>query len=90
MNPNDMQALQQAYQQAGDVAIHFKFLVYSTYAAIIICATFSILIFWKLRGIANEFMKFRIAYEMAEGRKARAAKPTPHRTDDQSRCMPKS
>jgi hypothetical protein len=48
MNPNDMQNVLNMQQQAADVAIHFKFLVYSTHAAIIVCAIFSILIFWKL------------------------------------------
>jgi hypothetical protein len=36
----------------------------------------------RLRDIADELLKFRIAYEMAEDRKARAAKPTPPRADD--------
>lgn len=52
MNQNDLQNLmnaqQQAYQQAADVSMHFKFLVYSTHLAIIICAIFSVFIFWKL------------------------------------------
>jgi len=91
MNPNDMQNLISAQQQAIHHAeFQVYFFGYTTYAAIIICAIFSVLIFWKLRGIADEFLKFRIAYEMAEGRKARAAKPTPPRGDDESRFMPKS
>jgi hypothetical protein len=94
MNPNDMQALlnaqQQAYQQAADVAVHFKFLVYSSYASIIICAVFSILIFLKLRNIADEFRMFRIAYEMADDRKIQIPVPTPRPADDDSRYLPKS
>ena len=86
MNP-DMQAVYQQMQQAQQ---HAMFIGYTTYAAIIICAIFSVLVFLKLRDIAAEFLKFRITYEMAEDRKARAAKPTPPRTDDQSRYMPKS
>jgi hypothetical protein len=35
-----------------------------------------------LRDIAGELRKLRIAYEMAENRKAHAAKPTPPRADD--------
>jgi hypothetical protein len=45
---NDMQNIQSVQQQAYDVAVHFKLLAYSTYAAIILCAIFSVLIFWKL------------------------------------------
>ena len=41
-------------------------------------------------GIADELRKFRIAYEMAEDSKARAAKPAPPRADDESRFMPQS
>ena len=91
MNPNDMQNMLNAQQQAIHQAeFQMYFIGYTTYAAIIICAIFSILIFWKLRGIAAEFLKFRITYEMVEDRKARAAKPTPPRADDESRYMPKS
>ncbi len=77
MNPNDMQNLINAQQQAANVAIHLEFLVYSTYVAILICTVFLVLIFWKLRGIADEFLKFRITYQMVEDRKVHAAKPTP-------------
>ena len=90
MNPNDMQAIQQAYQQAGDVAIHFKFLVYSTYVLILICTVFLTLIFWKLRGVIDELRMFRIAFEMADDRKTQSAAPAPPRADDDSRYLPKS
>ena len=91
MNPNDIQNLINAQQQAMQRAeFQMYFLGYTTYAAIIICAIFSVLIFWKLRGIADEFLKFRIAYEMAEDRKARAHKSSPPRADGDSRFMPKS
>jgi type I restriction enzyme M protein len=63
---------------------------YFTYAAIIICAIFSILIFWKLRDIADELRKFRIAFEMADNRKTQSAAPAPLRADDDSRYLPKS
>jgi len=90
MNQNDMQNLMSVQQQAADVAIHFKFLVYSTYAAILISTAFLALIFWKLREVLDELRKFRITQGMAEDRKARAAKPTPPGADDESRYMPKS
>jgi hypothetical protein len=44
----------------------------------------------RLRDIADELMKFRIAYEMSEGRKDEAAKRTPPRADADSRYAPKS
>jgi hypothetical protein len=44
----------------------------------------------RLRDIADELRKFRIAFEMAEDRKAQSAAPTPRRTDDDSRYLPKS
>jgi hypothetical protein len=91
MNPNDIQNLINAQQQAVQRAeFQMYFLGYTTYAAIIICAIFSVLIFCKLRDINAEFLKLRIAYEMAQERKARAARPTPPRADDPSRLMPKS
>ena len=91
MNPNDIQNLLNAQQQAMQRAeFQMYFFGYTTYAAIIVCAIFSVLIFWKLRAIADEFLKFRITYEMAEERKARALKPTPPRADDDSRFLPKS
>ena len=78
------------YQQAADVALHFKFLVYSTYAAILVCTVFLVLIFWKLRNIADELRQFRVAFEMADDRKTQSAAPTLPRTDDDSRYLPKS
>ena len=44
----------------------------------------------RLRDIAGELRKFRIAYEMAEDCKARATTSAPPRTDDDSRYLPKS
>lgn len=91
MNPNDMQALLAAQQQALQRAeFQMYFIGYSTYAAIIICAIFSVLIFWKLRQMADEFKRFRIAYEFAEDRKARATAPAARHAADDSRFMPKS
>jgi hypothetical protein len=91
MNPNDMQNLLNAQQQALHQAeFQMYFLGYSTYAAIIICAVFSILIFLRLRNIADELRMFRIAFEMAEDRKTQSAAPAPPRADDDSRYLPKS
>ena len=87
MNPNDMQNLM---AQAEAAQRHAQLLGYSAYVAIITCAIFSTLIFWKLLHISDELRKFRIAYEMAEDSKARAAKPTPPRASDDSRYAPKS
>jgi hypothetical protein len=44
----------------------------------------------RLRDIANELRKFRIAYEMVEDRKTKPPEPAPPRTDDDSRYLPKS
>ena len=84
---NLLNAQQQALHQAE---FQMYFLGYSTYAAIIICAIFSILIFRKLRDIAHELRKFRIAFEMADDRKTQSAAPAPPRADDDSRYLPKS
>jgi len=63
MNPNDLQNLINEQQQALHQAeFQMDFLGFATHAAIIICAIFSVLIFWKLRGIADKFLKFRITY----------------------------
>ena len=44
----------------------------------------------RLRDIAGELRKFRIAYEMADDRKTQSAAPAPPRADDDSRYLPKS
>ena len=44
----------------------------------------------RLRDIADELRKFRIAYEMADDRKTQSAAPAPPRADDDSRYLPKS
>ena len=96
MNPNDMQNLINAQRQAE---FQMYFLAYSTYAAIIICAIFSILIFWRLRDIADELRKFRIAFEMADDRRQPSGslrKPTsdspdnPFQEGGEERYKPKS
>jgi hypothetical protein len=44
----------------------------------------------RLRDIADELRKFRIAYEYAEDRKTKSTTPAPPRTDDDSSYLPKS
>ena len=44
----------------------------------------------RLRDIADELRKFRIAFEMAEDRKPQSASSAPPRADDDSRYLPKS
>ena len=51
-----MEQTQQAQQQLLDISMHAKFLAYSTYVAIILCAIFSILIFWKLCQIHQQLV----------------------------------
>jgi hypothetical protein len=48
------------------------------------------LFYARLRDIADELRKFRIAFEMADDRKTHATTPAPPRTDDDSRFLPKS
>ena len=66
----------------GIVAIQFAFLLIGAWVIFMFYA--------RLRDIADELQKLRITYEMVEGRKAHAAKPTPPRSDDDSRFAPKS
>jgi len=92
MNP-DLQALYQQMQQAQQHAI---FMGYSTYAAILICAVFSVLIFWKLCQIKTLLQSSAHAYP------ARPTVPTvfqtspfadaskPETAPDDSRFQPKT
>jgi hypothetical protein len=92
MNPNDILAQQQAivsqYLQTyqnwfwGMIAIQLAFLL--------IGALVIYMFYARLRDIADELRKFRIAYEFAEDQKARPAQPTPPRADADSRYAPKS
>jgi hypothetical protein len=60
-------------------------------AVMFIFGMFVIYMFYaRLRDIADELRKFRIAYEMAEDRKARVPTPTPPHADDDLRYLPKS
>lgn len=48
--------LQNLMAQAEAAQRHAQFLGYSTYAAIIVCAIFSVLIFWKLCQIQKQLL----------------------------------
>ncbi len=92
MNPNDILAQQQAianqYLQTyqnwfwGMIAIQIVFMLIGAWVIYMFYA--------RLRDIADELRKFRIAYEMADDRKAHASKPTPPPAGDDSRYAPKS
>lgn len=88
MNPNDLMAQQQALINHAQ-NMFWAFLV--IYGAMFMFGMWVVYMFYaRLRDIADELRKFRIAYEMAEDHKAQSAAPTPHRTDDDSRYLPKS
>ena len=79
MNPNDIVAQQQAYanqlmQQAHQ---NYLFILVIQLAALFMGAWVLYMFYARLRDIADELRKFRIAYEMAEDSKARAAKSAP-------------
>jgi len=60
-------------------------------AVMFIFGMFVIYMFYaRLRDIADELRKFRIAFEMAEDRKPQSASSAPPRADDDSRYLPKS
>jgi hypothetical protein len=75
MNPNDylaqLQAQQQAILQSGQ---HVQFIMLLISIAGIIGTAWALFMFYaRLRDIADELQKLRIAYMMAEDRKAHAA-----------------
>ena len=71
MNPNDIYAQQQALlNQVMQHAQHVLWAFLVIYAAMFIFGMFVIYMFYaRLRDIADELRKFRIAYEMAEDRR---------------------
>lgn len=91
MNP-DLQAVYQQMQQAQQYTI---FIGYSTYAAILICAALSVLIFWKLCQIKTLLQTSAQAYlvKQAAQRTSKSSSAvdsgTPPRTDEDSRFRPK-
>jgi predicted membrane-bound mannosyltransferase len=92
MNPNDLVAQQQSYMnQMMQNAQHTQWALLALWAASMLISFGVIYLFYaRLRDIADELRKLRIAYEMAEDRKARAATSAPPRADDDSRYLPKS
>jgi hypothetical protein len=88
MNPNDIYAQQQVIMNQAQ-HVFWAFLV--IYGAMFVFGVWVVYMFYaRLRDIADELRKLRIAFEFAEDRKARAAKPTPPRASDESRYTPKS
>ncbi len=79
MNPNDMVAQQQAYANQLMQQAHQNYLALLVIqlAALLVGAWVLYMFYARLRDIADELRKFRIAYEMAEDNKARGSKPTP-------------
>lgn len=92
MNPNDILAQQQAIlNQAMQNAQHWTVAMILFEIAFMLIGAWVIYMFYaRLRDIADELRKFRIAYELAEDQKARPAQPTPPRASDDSRYAPKS
>jgi len=92
MNPNDILAQQQAMlnqlaqnQQHWTVAMLIIGIVSPLIGAWVIYMFYA-----RLRDIADELMQIRIIYQMSEGRKDQAAKPTPPHAGDDSSYAPKS
>jgi hypothetical protein len=92
MNPNDYVAQQQAIlNQAMQTQQHWVWGMIAIELAFLLIGAWVIYMFYaRLRDLADELMKFRIAYEMSEGRKDEAAKRTPPPADANSRYAPKS
>jgi hypothetical protein len=92
MNPNDIIAQQQAMlNQTMQHAQEVQLACLIIGAAMFIFGIFVVYLFYaRFRDIADELRKLRIAFEFAEDRKARAAKPTPPRASGESPYLPKS
>jgi|SRR5665213_2713326 len=78
MNPNDIFAQQQtALNQLAQNGQHLIFGIMAVQLAFFILVCWVIYLFYaRLRDIANELMKFRIAYEFAQERDASARLPS--------------
>src|SRR5580658_7618547 len=81
MNPNDIYAQQQAaFNQLNQALQHVQY--WSTGLMVLGLAVFMVqcwvvyLFYARLRDIANELMKFRIAYEFAEERNSKVRLPS--------------
>jgi hypothetical protein len=90
---NLLNAQQEAAQQASDVSMHFKFLPYSTFAAMIICAVFSVLIFWKLcqihRGLRGHSMMRPDPLRVPTTSSSGSSFPMQSAAEDDTQYMPK-
>ena len=101
MNPNDIIAQQQAMlNQAMQHAQQVQWMYLAISAAMFIFGMFVVYLFYaRLRDIADELRKFRIAFEMADDRRQPGGslrKPTPAPPDNpfqeggEERYKPKS
>jgi hypothetical protein len=92
MNSNDILAQQQAIlNQAMQNAQNWQIVYLVVSLAIFIIGAWVIYMFYaRLRDIADELRKFRIAYELAEDQKARPAQPKSPPADEDLRSLPKS
>jgi hypothetical protein len=93
MNPNDILAQQQAYlNQAVERSQHMMWGVIAIYLALFIIGLVVLFLFYaRLRDIADELRKLRVAFELSEDRKARATSSSrqPANPSGEDRYMPK-
>jgi len=93
MNPNDLLAQQQALlNQAMQNAQRWQFAGLAIGLAMLILGAWVLYMFYaRLRDIADELRKFRIAYEMAEERKGHGVQPSrqPQAPPEDERYKPK-
>ena len=101
MTPEFQNLINQSQQNLAAAQFKMYLLVYSTYAAILICAIFSILIFWKLCQIhkhltatdqpQNPFRPAGPIADLAAGSAAnQAAHTEPPPDSEDKRYMPKT
>jgi hypothetical protein len=84
MNPNDMQDVLEMQRQAATLARHSEFLGCSQHVAILFCAVFSILIFWRL----CQFKKLLESHPQKPSPVSTAPKPAALSRQDDSPSMP--
>jgi len=90
MTPELQQILDSQQEALRQAQFKMNFLAYSTYAAIIICAVFSVLIFWKLCQIQKQLRlpATREKTALSPSAVIPIDSPIPPRQDD-SKYMPK-
>lgn len=89
MNPNDYPAQQQALlNQVMQNAQHWTVAIITFQIAFLLIGAWVTYMFYaRLRDIADELRKFRLAYEMTQDRKTQSAAPA---ADDNPRSLSKS